>query len=115
MDGSRFDAWTRRGLGLTAAGLAASLSGVPGFGATDAEAKKKRCKKLQQACKPGAKKKRCCKRQGLLCEIVVGLEGRHCCLGWEPPAPRPPIAAAFSIAAAGRAMSRTSPAKRSNE
>lgn len=81
MNGSRFDAWTRRGLGLAAAGLVASLSGAPGFGATDAEAKKKRCRKLQQACKPGARKKRCCKGQGLLCEIVVGLEGRHCCLG----------------------------------
>lgn len=78
MDGSRFDAWTRRAFGLAVGGLFA----LPAIRGRDVAAKsKKRCKKLQQACKPSGKKKRCCKGQGLLCEIVVGLNGRFCCRG----------------------------------
>jgi hypothetical protein len=80
MEDSRFDAWTRRGFGLALGGLAGRVASFPGAWPTDAEAKsKKRCRKLQQACKPNGKKKRCCKGQGLLCEIVVGLNGRFCC------------------------------------
>jgi hypothetical protein len=80
MDDSRFDNWTRRRFGLAIGGLAAGVSGLPGLRAIGVEAGKgKRCRKLQQPCKPSGKKKRCCKGQGLLCEIVVGLNGRFCC------------------------------------
>ncbi|MGH7964085.1 MAG: hypothetical protein ACRERD_20070 [Candidatus Binatia bacterium] len=78
MDGSRFDSWTRRGFGLAAGGLVASVLGVAGL--TDADAKKKRkkrCKKVTQRCKLGGKKKRCC--HGLRCDRVEDAAGRHCC------------------------------------
>jgi hypothetical protein len=63
MDGSRFDSWTRRRIGLAAGGMAATLAGL--FSA-DANKKKKRrknkkrrkCKKLRESCVDGGR--RCC-------------------------------------------------------
>ncbi len=77
MDGSRFDAWTRRGFGVAAGGLAGSLlalSAIP-----DAEAgrgkKKKRCKKLGDVCNDG-KKKCCC---GYGCQTSGMSVQKFCC------------------------------------
>lgn len=97
MDGSRFDAWTRRRFGLAAGGVAAALTGLIPTG-EDAAAKnkrKKRCRKLGQVCTPGGKKKccgdrfcarsftftvadRCCKGGGERC---TGEEDATCCTG----------------------------------
>ena len=51
MDGSRFDAWTRRRFGLAAGGAIGSLLGLQIAGSDDAEAKKrkKRCRKLRRS------------------------------------------------------------------
>jgi hypothetical protein len=72
MDGSQFDAWTRRRFGLAAGGLTAALLGIGLI--EDASAKKKRrrkkkkrCKKLGDTCKQGGKRK-CCK--GTRCDLV---------------------------------------------
>lgn len=86
MDGSRFDAWTRRRVGLAAGGAVGSLLGLLAPGADDAGAKKKkRCRKLGQPCTPGGKRQ-CCKRRGLSCQPPeVGSDARRCCRrGSEP-------------------------------
>ena len=82
MDGSRFDAWTRRGFGLAGGGLALTLLGLART--EDVEAKKgkkgkkpKRCKKVGTGCNPGSKRK-CCK--GAACQQVPSLGGNRCCL-----------------------------------
>ncbi len=78
MDASRFDAWTRRRLGLAVGGGLASLAGLSLLG--DAEArnkrkkKKKRCKKSLQPC--GGKKK-CCKE--FTCGDTLTTQGNVCC------------------------------------
>jgi hypothetical protein len=88
MDGSRFDAWTRRRFGLAAGGLAGSLLALMGL--DDAEAKKKhkkhkkhkkRCRKLGQSCTQGGKRK-CCSNKGLACQIfdTDHPDARRCCL-----------------------------------
>jgi hypothetical protein len=64
MDGSRFDAWTRRRFGVAAGGAAATLFGLASL--SDAAAKKKRkkrpkrCRKLWATCSPRGR--RCCNR-----------------------------------------------------
>jgi hypothetical protein len=98
MDGSRFDAWTRRRFGLAAGGLAGALLGL--VGRDDAVLskkkgkKKKRCRRAGQGCTSG-KKRKCCKnldcqsieaRGGakLCCREVGGscsLETQECCSG----------------------------------
>jgi hypothetical protein len=78
MDGSRFDAWTRRHFGLAAGGLAASLLGISASADTEAKKKKKKCKKLGTGCTPGGKRK-CCKKQNLICAPIPGLGGNRCC------------------------------------
>lgn len=75
MDGSRFDAWTRRGFGAAAGGLAGSLlamSAIPGAEAK--KKKKKKCGKLNDACNSG-KKKCCC---GYECRPQDS-SGNFCC------------------------------------
>jgi hypothetical protein len=78
MDGSRFDAWTRRRFGLVAGGLAAMLVGA--IGPQVAKAKKKgkgkRCKRLSAGCNPNGNLK-CC--GNLKCRPVPALGGNHCC------------------------------------
>jgi hypothetical protein len=89
MDGSRFDAWTRRHFGLAAGGLAASLMGLAASGDVEAKKKKKKkkkkCKNLGVACTPGGKRK-CCGKKGLSCQPPIELPGGfHCCRrGFEP-------------------------------
>lgn len=75
MDGSRFDAWTRRRFGLAMGGLAASLRSAAS--PDNAEAKKNRkkrkkkkpCQTVGIACNVGGKRK-CC--SGLSCELNAG-------------------------------------------
>jgi hypothetical protein len=81
MDGSRFDAWTRRRFGQAAGGLAGSLLAMGEF--ADAEAGKRRCKKLGEPCKPDGKRK-CCRRKGLQCREDPPIEFRCCRKGGEP-------------------------------
>jgi hypothetical protein len=76
MDGSQFDAWTRRRVGLATGGLAAALLGLVQLEGAGA----KKCKTLKAACNPKAKnkKKKCC--GNLKCgESVAIPEGTHCC------------------------------------
>ena len=101
MDGSRFDAWTRRRFGLAAGGVAAALAGLIPTG-EDAAAKrkrKKRCRKPGKICTPGGKKccgkrfcarpfsfpeaDRCCKGGG---EPCTGTQDPTCCTGDCTPA-----------------------------
>jgi hypothetical protein len=80
MDGSRFDAWTRRRFGLATGGLATLVAGL--YAAASGFAKKKRkrrCKKLGFSnCKTSGKRRRCCK--GLGCDRPGMSLVRHCCL-----------------------------------
>lgn len=77
MDRSWFDAWTRRTFALAVGGAAVAALGLaPPRTAT---AKKRRCRKLRQACRPGNKKKRCCKKHDLVCGELLDLSGKHCC------------------------------------
>ena len=80
MDGSDFDAWTRRRFGLAAGGLAPFLIGALTLGdvAAKTKNKKKRCKKLSQPCKPGGKRK-CC--GNLRCDLVGldSIQQTFCC------------------------------------
>lgn len=82
MDGSRFDAWTRRRFGLAAGGAVGSLLAIVGEGSDDVAAKKKkkkRCLNLGQRCRQGGKRK-CCAKKGLSCQIFEeGSGGRRCC------------------------------------
>lgn len=84
MDGSRFDAWTRRRFGLTAGGLIGSVLSLIGREGNDAEAKtrKKRCRKLGENCQSGGKPK-CCKKHGLTCQPTLGGAHRCCRRGRE--------------------------------
>jgi hypothetical protein len=83
LDGSRFDAWTRRRFGLATGGAAvASLLGS--IGVHEAEAKKKRkkkkkCRKLQQSCDQSNKKKKCCNKNQLCAQVSHLGSGNHCC------------------------------------
>ena len=80
MDGSRFDAWTRRKVGLGLGGLAATLLGA----ATGPEtvARKKKPKK-KSACSRRTRQK--CRRQGRVCEkgacVVTCNAGNSACRG----------------------------------
>jgi hypothetical protein len=82
MDGSRFDAWTRRRFGLAASGALAAFLGLIGNDVAEAAKHKhhhkKRCRKLGRACTHGGQRK-CC--HGLTCD-TIGLDStaqKHCC------------------------------------
>ena len=88
MDGSRFDAWTRRRFGLAAGGAVGSLLVLSGSGADAGDGKKKRkkrCLALGQSCRLGGKRK-CCGKKGLSCQIFEeSSNARRCCRkGLEP-------------------------------
>lgn len=76
MDALRFDAWTRRRVGLAAGGLAASLLArdVP---EAAAKKRKKRCVKVGAICRTSKKARRCCR--GLACDVTPGGPGRFRC------------------------------------
>lgn len=87
MDGTRFDAWTRRRFGLATGGAVASVLGLMGL--DDAEAKKKnknknkkkkkKCKKLGQGCDITVKKKKCCSSSQLCAQVSHLGSGLFCC------------------------------------
>jgi hypothetical protein len=99
MDGSRFDAWTRRRFSVSAGGLAASLSllSLASLDVATARNKKKRrnkkkkkanpcicpqqpiCKNLLESCDPNVAAQHCC--PGLNCGVVAEQDGLRCCLG----------------------------------
>jgi hypothetical protein len=76
----RFDAWTRRRLGLVAGGAAVALLGSAIRPAAVArKGKRKRCRKLEQSCDQTKKSKSCCS-SALLCAQVSQLgSGNFCC------------------------------------
>jgi hypothetical protein len=81
MDGTRFDAWTRRRIGFAAGNVLGTLGVLPTFAMSAAKKgkRKRRCKKLGfHPCKTGGKKRRCCK--GLRCEVTGMAAVRQCCL-----------------------------------
>lgn len=89
MDGPRFDAWTRRRFGFMAGGFAASLWGaVVSDDAAAKKNKKKRCRKLQAACKPDGKQK-CCGE--LRCRVTSANPGANtfCCKTAGKPCSEP--------------------------
>jgi hypothetical protein len=76
MDGSRFDSWTRRRIGLAASGLAVALAGLfPVDAKKKKKRKKKQCKKLGATCSPTGRK--CCK--GNACESVCCKQSGKSC------------------------------------
>ncbi len=99
MEGSRFDAWTRRRFGAVAAGLAAGCFGLgdladrlaEGYGehasAKQRRKKKKKkkrrgeenpsCEPLRSRCNPHNTNELCC--NGLACGVVADLDGNRCC------------------------------------
>jgi hypothetical protein len=99
MDGSRFDAWTRRRFSVSAGGLAASLSllSLASLDVATARNTKKRrnrkkkkanscicpqqpiCKNVLESCDSNVATQHCC--PGLNCDVVTGQDGPCCCLG----------------------------------
>jgi hypothetical protein len=89
VDGTQFDAWTRRRFGLAAGGAAASVLGLLSLAETEAKRRrrrknrkkknKKQCRKLGQTCDQTRKNQKCC-NQNQLCAQVQGLgSGNFCC------------------------------------
>lgn len=91
MDGSRFDAWTRRKFGIVVGGFAAALLALGSTDEGDARKRRrkrrKRCKRLRAGCTPGGKRT-CCGE--LICSTysATGEVPPRCC---KPP--REPCAA----------------------
>lgn len=87
MDGSRFDAWTRRRFGLVASGMATAILALTpprdGDARNHKKKKKKRCRKLEKPC---GKKKRCCR--GSRCAQSATYGRKVCCHGYGQPCPR---------------------------
>ncbi|MGH2616577.1 MAG: hypothetical protein ACRDJC_15155, partial [Thermomicrobiales bacterium] len=83
MTNSRFDIWTRRRFGLAMGGIVASALSLPLGGGAKARKKKKkrkkRCLRVNQPCRDGSKKKRCCKN--LRCDEakIISPTGLGCC------------------------------------
>jgi hypothetical protein len=90
LDGTRFDAWTRRRFGLATGGAVASMLGL--LNLEDAEAKKKnknknknkkkkkkKCKKHGQSCDIDVKKKKCCSEDQLCAQVSELGSGNVCC------------------------------------
>ncbi len=91
MDGSHFDAWTRRRFGVIAGGLAVSLLGVASSDEAIARRKRRkkkgRCRDVTESC--GGKKKCCrnytCDRVGLSAGTFCCREVRQTCNGDTGP------------------------------
>ena len=83
MDADRFDAWTRRRFGRTAAGVFAALLGASALKSGHARkrhrSKRRRwpCEKLGTPCNPTNDKQVCC--GALFCQIVPERGGYRCC------------------------------------
>jgi len=87
MDGSRFDAWTRRRFGAAMGGGLAALLGLATLDETEAKnhhKKKPRC--IKEASARCSRKKPCCKKKGLTCLPTLENPGgplRCCRVGKE--------------------------------
>jgi hypothetical protein len=97
MDGSQFDAWTRRRFGMATGGAAAAaLLGLMGLADVDANHKnkhdgnsnknknknnnnKKKCRKTGQSCDQTQKKKKCCNKNELCAQVQGQGSGTRCC------------------------------------
>jgi hypothetical protein len=85
MDGSKFDAWTRRRVGLATGGAAAALFGLTRDGDIAARKrgkkkrtrKKNRCLRLGRSCQPGGR--RCCGQLECDQHLVNSGGGTFCC------------------------------------
>ena len=97
MEGSRFDAWTRRRFGAAAVGLTGACFGLGTVtdltvGGQDASARQRRkkkkkkkrrgevnpaCEPLRSRCNPHNTRELCC--NGLACGVVADLDGNRCC------------------------------------
>ena len=80
MDGSRFDAWTRRRFGLAAGGALGALLGL----GERADASHGRCKHVLEGCSPSGDRRRCCKSEGLQCRRGDDGLNRCCRKGGAP-------------------------------
>ena len=89
MDGPRFDAWTRRRLGLVAGGAIASLLALTASDATADRRKhaRKRCARIGHTMPRREDKKkapRCCDQiHQLTCEQVLDAEVHYCCYDYQ--------------------------------
>lgn len=92
VDGSQFDAWTRRKFGLAASGVAASLLGLASVTESDARRKnknknnnnkkkknKKKCRKLGQTCDINNKNQKCCNNNQDCAQVQGFGSGNFCC------------------------------------
>ena len=89
MDGTRFDAWTRRRFGLATGGALASLLGLSMLDEAEAKKnnnnknnnknKKKKCRKLGQSCDITNKNKKCCNAKQLCAQVKNLGSGTFCC------------------------------------
>jgi hypothetical protein len=83
MDATRFDAWTRRRFGTTAAGAIAGLLGLAerrtatGKKKRKRKSRKRKCEKLGTRCNPRNDRQVCC--GALFCQQVPELGGNRCC------------------------------------
>jgi hypothetical protein len=85
MDGSRFDAWTRRRFGVATAGAVAAVIRLIERDSTTAKREHRHkipsCKKLKQPCK---RQHQCCDRvRRLTCDKVGSLPKRRCCYDYR--------------------------------
>lgn len=80
MDGAHFDAWTRRRFGMVTGGGIVALLGLvaPEVAEVKKKTKKKRCRKLGRACKPGGKR-RCCGTLKCKAQSSVNPTKKVCC------------------------------------
>jgi hypothetical protein len=82
MDGTRFDAWTRRRFGLAAGGMAAFVlfrdSPEAAAGKKRRKKRKKRCKRLRAGCNPGGKRT-CCGKLTCSTYSPTGEVPPRCC------------------------------------
>jgi hypothetical protein len=81
LDGSQFDAWTRRGFGAAAGGLAGSLLAMSAIPGAEAKKKKKKCiKEVGKHCQPdGPKHKKCCCGYECHDDLPINNGGFVCC------------------------------------
>ncbi len=83
MDGSRFDAWTRRRWGVAAGGLAMALLGVTWPDAGSAKSKKRKRKRCSKAGRPCKGNPSCC--GSLKCQVSGEPTRLRCCRGDGKP------------------------------
>jgi hypothetical protein len=82
MDGSRFDAWTRRNFGVAAGGALAGLLALAGRHDAEAqvtEPEAKNCRKNGQTCDQTRRGQECCNDNNLCAQIAGEGSNTFCC------------------------------------